>query len=148
MNTGGVRHPILSTVLYLTGAHVGGPTLVTDQTLASARLAEQGWLLYPRHNRLAVRCPLRPATCCFDWGVPVRRLFLSRNIEGATDAGRASMGVCCTAWSQAVVYPAPRRRPAHQGSHQMTMVVRGMEVGRCAESRLWQPSGEGRCLPR
>jgi hypothetical protein len=35
-----------------------------------------------------VRRPLRPATCCFDWDFPMRRLFLSRNIEGATDAGR------------------------------------------------------------
>eukprot|EP01047_Picozoa_sp_COSAG01_P028522 COSAG01_NODE_1918_length_8905_cov_2.532591_5_plen_129_part_00 len=34
-----------------------------------------------------VRRPLRPATCCFDWDFPMRRLFLSRNIEGATDAG-------------------------------------------------------------
>jgi hypothetical protein len=30
-----------------------------------------------------VRRPSRPAICCFDWDLPVRRLFLSRNIEGA-----------------------------------------------------------------
>jgi hypothetical protein len=36
----------------------------------------------------AVRRPLRPATCCFGWDLPMRRLFLSRNIEGATGAGR------------------------------------------------------------
>jgi hypothetical protein len=36
------------------------------------------------------RRPLRPATCRFDWDFPMRRVFLSRNIEGATDAGRAA----------------------------------------------------------
>jgi hypothetical protein len=36
---------------------------------------------------LGVRRPLRPAACRFDWDFPVRRVFLSRNIEGATDAG-------------------------------------------------------------
>eukprot|EP01047_Picozoa_sp_COSAG01_P043546 COSAG01_NODE_3874_length_5600_cov_24.365206_5_plen_172_part_00 len=37
-----------------------------------------------------VRRPLRPATCRFDWDFPMRRLFLPRNIEGATDAGSGS----------------------------------------------------------
>jgi CRP-like cAMP-binding protein len=47
---------------------------------------------------LAVRRPLRPATCRFDWDFPMRRVFLSRNIEGATDAGRhAEVSPCCTA---------------------------------------------------
>ena len=56
LTDGGVRHPILSTVLYLTGdppAGLGGPTLVTDQTLASDTLATRGWLLHPAYNRLA-----------------------------------------------------------------------------------------------
>jgi len=44
--------PILSTVLYLSGAGVGGPTLVTDQTMEDARLARHGWLCEPRENRL------------------------------------------------------------------------------------------------
>jgi hypothetical protein len=35
-----------------------------------------------------VRRPLRPAACRFDWDFPVRRLFLSRNIEGAPALGR------------------------------------------------------------
>jgi hypothetical protein len=39
-----------------------------------------------------VRRPLRPATCRFDWDFPMRRVFLSRNNEGATDAGRP--GAC------------------------------------------------------
>jgi hypothetical protein len=34
---------------------------------------------------------LRPATCCFDWDFLMRRLFLSRNIKGATDAGRGEL---------------------------------------------------------
>jgi hypothetical protein len=33
-----------------------------------------------------VRCALQP--CDLDWDFPMRCLFLSRNIEGATDAGR------------------------------------------------------------
>lgn len=50
------------------------------------------WLLpvagRPLNFDVKVRRPLRPATCRFDWDFPVRRLFLSRNIEGATDAAR------------------------------------------------------------
>ena len=37
---------------------------------------------------VVVRRPLRPAAYDFDWDFPMRRLFLSRNIEGVTDAGR------------------------------------------------------------
>jgi hypothetical protein len=47
---GGVRNPIISTVIYLTDG-VGGPTLVTDQVLATA----------PSINRL-LRLDLR-VTC-------------------------------------------------------------------------------------
>ncbi|KAK3238681.1 hypothetical protein CYMTET_51323 [Cymbomonas tetramitiformis] len=50
----GVRNPICSTVIYLTRAGLGGPTLVTDQTLASTRLAEKGWLCHPRYNRVCM----------------------------------------------------------------------------------------------
>jgi hypothetical protein len=49
---GAPRHPIVSTVLFLTLA--GGPTLITNQYLASDRLADQGWLIHPRENRLAM----------------------------------------------------------------------------------------------
>ena len=38
---GGIRNPIVSTVLYLNeGPPVGGPTLVTDQTLSSTSIAK------------------------------------------------------------------------------------------------------------
>eukprot|EP01049_Picozoa_sp_SAG25_P008920 SAG25_NODE_841_length_5118_cov_6.634389_3_plen_126_part_00 len=40
-----------------------------------------------------VQRPLRPATCGFDWDFPLRCLFLSRNIEGATDVGSALAGL-------------------------------------------------------
>lgn len=66
---GGVRNPIISVVLYLSGdgsgseeqqgeaaysKHaIGGPTLVTDQTLRGP-LATKGWLSHPRLNRLAM----------------------------------------------------------------------------------------------
>ncbi|RKO93747.1 hypothetical protein BDK51DRAFT_29285 [Blyttiomyces helicus] len=44
------RHPIVSTVMYLTDG-VGGPTLVTDQRIGGG-LAERGWAVYPKENRL------------------------------------------------------------------------------------------------
>lgn len=46
------RHPIISSVLYLSGGHVGGPTMVSDQVLG-ANLASKGWLVYPKENRCA-----------------------------------------------------------------------------------------------
>lgn len=47
-----------SLVVYVTG-DVGGPTLVTTQRLNSKRLAERGWVVHPRENRV----------CMFDGGV-------------------------------------------------------------------------------
>lgn len=46
------RHPIVSTVCYLTDS-CGGPTLVTDQRM-SAPQAAKGWVVAPRLNRLLV----------------------------------------------------------------------------------------------
>ncbi len=51
-----VRNPLVSCVLYITGNGVGGPTLVTPQRFADKDLAQEGWLVHPRANRL----------CCFD----------------------------------------------------------------------------------
>lgn len=48
----------LSVVVYVTG-DVGGPTLVTTQRLTSKRLADRGWIVHPRVNRV----------CMFDGGV-------------------------------------------------------------------------------
>lgn len=50
---GGIRHPIVSSVLFLQGA-VGGPTLVTTQRLADKRLTEHGWLCHPKEGRCLV----------------------------------------------------------------------------------------------
>ena len=45
-------HPICSCILYLEeSGHIGGPTLVTDQTLAG-NIATQGWLCFPKYGRL------------------------------------------------------------------------------------------------
>ena len=49
-----VRHPTVGSIFYLSPPHVGGPTLITDQQLADARLGSHGWLIHPRENRLAV----------------------------------------------------------------------------------------------
>jgi hypothetical protein len=48
---GGATHPLCSTVLYLT-SDVGGPTLVTPQKLSSKLMAKQGWLTFPKKNRV------------------------------------------------------------------------------------------------
>lgn len=47
---GGVRNPIVSSALYLTGG-IGGPTLVTDQPITGTGLAERGWATLPHTNR-------------------------------------------------------------------------------------------------
>lgn len=49
---GGVRNPIISTILYLTDNSCGGPSLVTNQTLVDTELASQGWLAHPKKARL------------------------------------------------------------------------------------------------
>jgi hypothetical protein len=51
---GTVRNPIASTVFYLTPEGIGGPTLVTTQTLQSQTLADRGWLIFPKENCLGV----------------------------------------------------------------------------------------------
>ena len=48
---GGVRNPIISTILYLTGDS-GGPSLVTNQKLVDTELASKGWLAHPKQARL------------------------------------------------------------------------------------------------
>ena len=51
---GGVRNPICSCVLYVMAPRgIGGPTLVTDQALASGSLARRGWFVHPNEGRLA-----------------------------------------------------------------------------------------------
>lgn len=47
---GSPQHPIITTVTYVNG-DVGGPTVVTDQTLAGP-LATSGWIVPPEDNRL------------------------------------------------------------------------------------------------
>ncbi|KAL9190975.1 hypothetical protein ACHAXT_000681 [Thalassiosira profunda] len=60
---GGVRNPIVSTILYITagdattnndanGNAAGGPSLVTNQKLSDNRLATKGWMAHPRPQRL------------------------------------------------------------------------------------------------
>eukprot|EP00668_Euglena_longa_P046356 GGOE01062041.1.p1 GENE.GGOE01062041.1~~GGOE01062041.1.p1 ORF type:complete len:442 (+),score=71.21 GGOE01062041.1:54-1379(+) len=48
---GSVRNPIVSSALYLSEGHIGGPTLVTRQRLADQHLAGDGWLVFPHLNR-------------------------------------------------------------------------------------------------
>lgn len=48
---GGVRNPVISTILYIT-AGCGGPSLLTSQKLGDEYLAKKGWLCYPKCERL------------------------------------------------------------------------------------------------
>ena len=51
---GGVRNPLVSTVLYLSDEGCGGPTLVTDQHIDGESLAQTGWVAFPKKNRLVI----------------------------------------------------------------------------------------------
>lgn len=51
---GEVRNPICSSILYLSSDGIGGPTLVTTQTLESKSLASNGWLVHPKENCLGI----------------------------------------------------------------------------------------------
>jgi hypothetical protein len=51
------RHPLMSCVLYLTPGggreeSVGGPTVITNQTLQSEGLATEGFMFLPKENRM------------------------------------------------------------------------------------------------
>ena len=48
---GGIRNPIMSTILYVTG-DAGGPSLVTDQRVSDQQAATKGWLCHPKAGRL------------------------------------------------------------------------------------------------
>lgn len=48
---GRIRHPLLSTVLYLSDNECNGPTLITNQKLGGD-LADKGWIAIPKVNRL------------------------------------------------------------------------------------------------
>ena len=48
---GGVRNPIISTILFLTHG-TGGPSLVTNQKLTHGRLATKGWFSSAKEKRL------------------------------------------------------------------------------------------------
>ncbi len=49
-----VRNPIVSTVIGLSPAGVGGPTLVTPQTFGDTSMAPHGWVVHPQRNQLVV----------------------------------------------------------------------------------------------
>lgn len=48
---GGVRNPIISTILYIT-SDTGGPSLVTNQKLIHRHLAAKGWMSHAKEKRL------------------------------------------------------------------------------------------------
>eukprot|EP00933_Yihiella_yeosuensis_P018465 TRINITY_DN1513_c5_g1_i1.p1 TRINITY_DN1513_c5_g1~~TRINITY_DN1513_c5_g1_i1.p1 ORF type:complete len:447 (+),score=93.78 TRINITY_DN1513_c5_g1_i1:155-1342(+) len=51
---GGATHPIATCIVYVEAPDgFGGPTLITDQTLAEKTLATKGWLVFPKTGRLA-----------------------------------------------------------------------------------------------
>ena len=50
---GGVRHPLMSAVLFLSEDDIGGPLFVANQVL-HGQLADNGWLVPARKNRLVI----------------------------------------------------------------------------------------------
>jgi len=50
---GDVKHPTISSILYLTD-DCGGPSLLTDQILGDDELARNGWLTHSQKNRIVV----------------------------------------------------------------------------------------------
>lgn len=53
------QHPIVTAIIYLSPAPmgqeniaIGGPTIITDQTLQSENLASEGFTFLPRQNRM------------------------------------------------------------------------------------------------
>jgi hypothetical protein len=76
-----IRHPICSVVIFVNGRS-GGPTLVTDQTPSSRRLARRGWLAAPKARSVTL-APVpytRPRRGLFFSSLPARRargVFLS-----------------------------------------------------------------------
>ena len=51
---GEVKHPLVSSIIYLSDEGCGGPSLITDQRLGDTQLAQNGWLSHPKLNRLVV----------------------------------------------------------------------------------------------
>jgi hypothetical protein len=49
-----IRNPLVSSVLYLSEEGCGGPTLVTDQHIDGTNLAQNGFLAFPKENRLVI----------------------------------------------------------------------------------------------
>jgi hypothetical protein len=92
----GVRHPLATCVLYLSRAAgvVGGPTLVTTQTLSSTALADAGWLAYPGHNRM----------CVLDSNV-LHGVIPGRGVTPARGALRVTLMIAY--WKDIVLRPAP-----------------------------------------
>lgn len=51
---GEVKHPLVSSIIYLSEEGCGGPSLITDQKLGDTKLAQKGWLTHPKRNRLVI----------------------------------------------------------------------------------------------
>ena len=51
---GEVKHPLVSSIIYLSEEGCGGPSLMTDQRLGDTELAQNGWMAFPKRNRLVV----------------------------------------------------------------------------------------------
>lgn len=97
---GRVRHPIVSCVLYVTGRGVGGPTLVTDQTLEGKSLATRGYLSHPEKNRLVVF-----KGSLLHGVVPGARCAVSPQGGGCICASARRISFMCAFWEKLTVRP-------------------------------------------
>lgn len=132
--TGGIRNPIVSSALYLTGGGVGGPTLVTNQRRVgpNSGLATRGWLVLPAVNRYLI----------FDGGllhgvVPGRGLAEAE--AGSSDCRRISLMVA--------FWPQIRQREATRAAAAMPfpyeMVGRRVPEPGCSWPALFDWPKEG-----
>ena len=103
---GGVlKHPIVSTALYLTG-DAGGPTLVTTQRAGDEQLASAGYLCTPNTNRILM----------FD-GTLLHAVLPGSGIVPGADEATASTSTTPRRISLMIAFwPSIRERPSPQPS--------------------------------
>jgi hypothetical protein len=121
-NTKAIRNPICSCVVYLSD-DVGGPSVITNQRLASHNLASVGWMSFPASGRLLVFdgkvlhgvvpgkgfCPVADeiSTSCYRRRVSVMFAFWSkiRVRENSSGAGAAMFFPKTPLWAQQLQQP-------------------------------------------
>jgi hypothetical protein len=94
------QHPIVTAIIYLSPAPegqedvaIGGPTIVTDQTLQSEHLASEGFMFLPRQNRMIAFDAryLHGESKCEPCVVPINRYMHTHPTRHSITCGRSSL---------------------------------------------------------